>query len=288
MKSIQTMGMTLGQWIGRGVGQVMFQNNAVAGWLMLLGIALNAWQLALAALMGNVTGSLSARIAGLDRDAIRKGLYGFNGTLVGLAVGVLFLPSWMSLLLLFVGSALSVALVRLFSRWGKLPGYTAPFILATWLLYGIVVLCCPQYLQTATTVAGSESYGFVDAVLCGIGQVMFQTHPWTGLVFFLALWLSSWRAAVFALIGSLLPLPVVMALGVEASAVNLGLLGYNAVLCAMALDDGCSSCWKGVVAAVFLSVLLQGVGMYAGWLTLTAPFVLATWTVLLVKRWKAE
>lgn len=280
------MGLTLGQWIGRGVGQVMFQNHAVAGWLMLLGIAIEAWPLALAALAGNVTGSLTAWMAGLDRDAIRQGLYGFNGTLVGLAVGVLFLPSWVSGLLLVAGSALSVALARGFSRWGKVPGYTAPFILATWLLYGLVVLCCPQLLQTPAAATGSEDYALVDAALCGIGQVMFQSHPWSGLVFLLALVLSSWRAAVFALVGTLLPLPVVMALGVEASAVNLGLLGYNAVLCAMALDDGSRSCWKAVVAAVFLSVALQGVGMYVGGLTLTAPFVLATWVVLLFKRGK--
>ena len=32
--------------LGRGIGQVMFQNNALSGGLMLLGIAFNSWQLA--------------------------------------------------------------------------------------------------------------------------------------------------------------------------------------------------------------------------------------------------
>lgn len=31
--------------LGRGIGQVMFQNNALSGGLMLLGIAFNSWQL---------------------------------------------------------------------------------------------------------------------------------------------------------------------------------------------------------------------------------------------------
>lgn len=33
--------------LGRGVGQMMFQNNALSGWLMWLGIMLNSWQLGL-------------------------------------------------------------------------------------------------------------------------------------------------------------------------------------------------------------------------------------------------
>lgn len=39
--------------VGRGLGQVMFQNNAVSGLLMLVGIACNSWLLALLALLYN-------------------------------------------------------------------------------------------------------------------------------------------------------------------------------------------------------------------------------------------
>lgn len=49
---------------GRGVGQVMFQNNALSGWLMLLGILLNSWQMGLLAIAGNTISTLTARIAG--------------------------------------------------------------------------------------------------------------------------------------------------------------------------------------------------------------------------------
>ena len=34
----------------RGIGQVMFQNNALSGLLMLVGILLNSWQMALLAI----------------------------------------------------------------------------------------------------------------------------------------------------------------------------------------------------------------------------------------------
>ena len=39
--------------ISRGIGQVMFQNNAFSGILMLSGILYSSWQLALLAIIGN-------------------------------------------------------------------------------------------------------------------------------------------------------------------------------------------------------------------------------------------
>ena len=65
---------------------------------------------------------------------------------------------------------------------------------------------------------------------------------------------------------------------------NTGLYGYNAVLCAIALagHTRCDFLWATV--AVLLSVALQWLGMAAGAITLTVPFVLAVWAVLLLKR----
>ena len=50
--------------LGRGVGQVMFQNNALSGLLMLAGILLNSWQMALLAIAGNVVSTLTACLSG--------------------------------------------------------------------------------------------------------------------------------------------------------------------------------------------------------------------------------
>lgn len=74
--------------IARGIGQVMFQNNALSGLLMLAGIACNSWILALLALAGNIVSTLTACLCKYSREDIRNGLYGFNGTLVGIAIGV--------------------------------------------------------------------------------------------------------------------------------------------------------------------------------------------------------
>lgn len=40
--------------LGRGVGQVMFQNNAMSGLLMLVGIFVNSWEMGILAVSGNM------------------------------------------------------------------------------------------------------------------------------------------------------------------------------------------------------------------------------------------
>ena len=77
--------------LGRGIGQVMFQNNALSGLLMLIGIFLGSWQMGILAVCGNIVSTLTAYFSGYERNDIREGLYGFNGTLVGIAYGVFML-----------------------------------------------------------------------------------------------------------------------------------------------------------------------------------------------------
>ena len=82
---------------GRGIGQVMFQNNALSGLLMLIGIFLNSWQMGILAVSGNIISTLTAYFSGDGCDDIKNGRYGFNGTLLGTAAGVFMELSWGSL-----------------------------------------------------------------------------------------------------------------------------------------------------------------------------------------------
>ena len=101
--------------LGRGIGQVMFQNNALSGLLMLIGIFLNSWQMGLLAVSGNIISTLTARISGYDCDDIKNGLYGFNGTLVGIAVGVFMLLTVSSLMLMAIASCASTYICLLYT-----------------------------------------------------------------------------------------------------------------------------------------------------------------------------
>ena len=54
--------------ISRGIGQVMFQNNAFSGILMLSGILYSSWQLALLAIIGNIISTATAWICSYSRE----------------------------------------------------------------------------------------------------------------------------------------------------------------------------------------------------------------------------
>lgn len=266
----------------RGIGQVFFQKNAVSGLLMLIGIAVSDWRAALLALAGNIVGNLTAAVCRYAPREIEKGLYGFNGTLVGIAVGVFFRLGWGSAILLVAGSALSTWIAHIFLLTRK-PGYTAPFILATWVLLGAVALLAPALRSEAVTETAAAPQWF-QAFTLHFGQVMFQgASVVTGLCFMAGIAVNDRLALLYALWGAALPLAVAFLLP-NFGEYNTGLYGYNAVLCAIALagHTGRDTLWATV--AVLLSVGLQWLGMAAGAMTLTAPFVLAVWAVLPLKR----
>ena len=270
--------------VGRGLGQVMFQNNAVSGLLMLVGIACNSWLLALLALLGNFVGTVTAFFSGYSKEDIEDGLYGFNGTLVGIAVGVFMEPGVASLLLLVAGSMLSTWIARVCAYQKLLPGFTAPFILAVWLLQALCRGWFPSLLSSSVMPEETAADCF-RAFSLNIGQVMFQGGTVLSALYFLAgILLNSRVHALYTVWGALLPLGMVWMVGSDYAAFNAGLLGYNAVLCAIALGD---RSWAGAAWAtlsVTLSVLLQVWGMSLGMTTLTAPFVVSVWIVSGMRR----
>ena len=215
--------------LGRGIGQVMFQNNALSGLLMLIGIFLNSWQMGLLAVSGNIISTLTARISGYDCD-------GFNGTLVGIAVGVFMLLTVSSLMLMAIASCASTYIARFFNMQRMLPGFTTPFILSVWMLLGLCSWLMPDMLLVSDTeTPASSSINYLQCFSMGIGQVMFQGNIMTGLFFLAGILVNSRNAAVYTILGVLLPLPLAILLGADSEALNIGLMGYNGVLCAIAL-----------------------------------------------------
>ena len=70
----------------RGVGQVMFQGHAGTGLLFLAGITVASPLMGLGAVLGAVIGPVVAHFLKYDRKEIEDGIYGFNSTLVGIAL----------------------------------------------------------------------------------------------------------------------------------------------------------------------------------------------------------
>lgn len=269
-----------------GFSQVFLLQSALSGVLILAGLFCNSWQLALLSLLGCL---VSRSVASLWRDTkseIVDGLYGFNGTLVGIAIGVYWEISWLSILLLVVGAALSTWLARAFRRHAQLPGLTAPFIIAVWALL-LLSMLAPERMGLLDTVAqleeGQSQWRMLGVALGdSLGQVMFQANVLTGVLFFLAIAWESRRKALYTLLGVLIPMLAIPF--VPETVWREGLLGYNAVLCAIYWSSTSERRLLYAVVSVVLSVLLELLALYVGLIPLTAPFVLSVWIVWLWSR----
>lgn len=265
----------------RGVGQVMLQNNAVTGLLFLTGVFYNSWIMGLGAIVGNVVGTISAKWFHYMDEDIHDGLYGFNGALVGIALLFYYGLNVHSALAVIVGTILSTIIMHAMKA--IMPAFTAPFVLSTWLMMlGIKLVSGISIVSSP--LPQHDSLDLLSSISMGIGQVMFQGNMVTGVLFLLAILASSRKAAFYALYGALLGGSFAMLLGLPLNMVNIGLFGYNAVLCGIALG---TKKWSGFLlatCAILLSVLLNfGMGKI-GLITLTAPFVLVTWTALIAKH----
>ncbi len=274
------------QIVGRGVGQVMFQCNAWSGALMLLGILAGSWQMAALAVAGNVTGTLAAWVFGYDKDDIKEGLYGFNATLTGIAAGAFLTLTPASVLIMLVASVVSTVITRLFRMQNCLSGLTAPFIITVWAMLIMCHWLAPSVLlPSASAATSAEPLNILKAFCFGISQVMLQgNNLLTGILFLTGILINSRMNAVYTIGGALLPVPFMLLIESDLSAVNAGLMGYNGVLCAIAVGDKTVQGFAWAAVAVLLSSAMQYAGMKAGVTTLTAPFVLATWIVTYLKK----
>lgn len=73
-------------WVLRGIGQVVFQNNPVSGAVILAGIFYNSWIYGLVCLLGTIISTATALLFKSDKGMIKDGLFGFNGALIAIAL----------------------------------------------------------------------------------------------------------------------------------------------------------------------------------------------------------
>jgi urea transporter len=274
--------------ISRGIGQIFFQENAITGAIFILGIALNSPVMAVGAVLGAAIGWGTAVLAKFDRAEIEAGLYGFNSSLVGIAMLFFFRPGLGSALLLIVGCIAAAFVTLLMRRYLAFPTYTTPFIVVTWAMFFLGLGLGVPRVEPAAEPAGSVAEApaativpSIEAVFHGIGQVKFQGSVVTGALFLLGIALSNWRHAAWVLSASVIATGLAVLFHAPNADIALGLYGYNATLAAIAL-----SLWRRSLIApllgIALSVPVTESFPMLGLPTLTAPFVLSTWLVLAI------
>lgn len=262
--------------IFRGIGQVMFQDNALSGLIFLTGIAIASPLMAAGGLAGAVIGATTARLLKFDEEEYRNGIYGFNSTLVGVATFFFYEPGVASIMLLASGCVLATILTMILRKWVPIPTYTTAFIVVTW---GLVLVADSMQLAKVDHPPAPEVLDMGAAITEGLSEVFLQANRVTGILFLAALAVNNWRHALLGLLGSIIGTMVGLYHQDPLHNVSIGIYGYNGSLVAIALY-----LWRRssipILLGVILSTPITEHFPHLGIPTLTAPFVLATWLVL--------
>lgn len=276
----------------RGVGQVMFQNNALTGLLFLCGIFYQSSIYGSAALVGSLTSTATAYLLNLDLEQKRNGLFGFNGALVALGLIYFLEANFSSWCYAALAAATSTIVMQLFLKIlskKKLPTLTAPFVVTTliFLLINTHFNLFRPVAHAAMSPYGNELW---EGIIQGISQVFFQENTISGLLMLFGLLINSKRAFIWAIIGSTTGLMTGFLLSTHHEVLGSGAYGFNGALTALALGSVFLSVnWKNHIIIILATILttLSFVGISKIFLPLglpvmTLPFVLVTWVFILL------
>ena len=306
---------TLGfvDWVLRGIGQVVFQNNPISGAVILGGIFYNSWIYGTVCVVGTIISTLTALLLRADRGMIKDGLFGFNGALIAIAMVAYTSPNFTTGNIPNLHLCLYIVLCAIFTTvilpaFGailgphKVSGLTMPFVLATWFFLGallhfatIDVSGALKPTSPSDFTGPTPSYSsitWLHGITMGIAEIFFQDNWVTGVIMLIGIAINSRIAAFMALMGSTVAVGAAMFYGAHDEAIRDGLFGYNAALTALALGGfflvlnvpGFIYAVIGVLVTVrvwaSLGIFLEPSCMPV----LTSAFVFVTWMMLLAKN----
>jgi urea transporter len=302
----------------RGVGQVMFMNNSLTG----LAVMAAAWiydpWLGFGGTLGVVVSTLTALLLGFDRGAIRAGLFGFNGVLVGLAMATFLSPPWDAVSTVWIvavsaGSSVAMAaLAALFAVWGVAP-FTFAFNLSVllFLVAGLhtargrigelVTPAAPTVdgpqvsttlRETATALGTTDLAAVFNALFRGLGQLFFVNSVLGGALILVGIAICSRIAALFALVGVSIGTAVGIALGADGVDIYNGLWGFNSYDACLAIAGvfyvlTWRSALLGMACAAYTALLFGAISSFLGpWglPAMTLPFCFGVLTFVLLKN----
>jgi urea transporter len=291
----------------RGASQVFLQNNPLTGLILLVAIFWGAYaagnvKVGVGAAAGLVIATSIAILLRADRASMKQGLFGFNGALVGAAVPTFLAHHPTMWIYVVIGAAVStvvtLAVNKVANTWG-VSGSTAPFVFTTWLLllaaYAFAKVPIASLnaaaLPVATTSAATWPSDVSGILARSISQVYLIGNVATGVLFLIAIAVSSVRSAAFAVLGAIVSLIVAVGFGANGVAISAGLYGFSAVLTAIAvgtvLNQPSPRLTLYATLATIFTVIVQAALNVAtsplGIPALTFPYVLTMWIFQLPK-----
>ncbi|MDO4918953.1 urea transporter [Kocuria sp.] len=275
----------------RGVSQIFFIDNPWSGALLLVAMGwVHPW-VALVVAVGALAQTAGAW-ALLGTDAVRTGMMGYNGALVGAAAALALGHPLPALLMTVVGALACVPVHGLLQRafgsralgWAQLPVATAPFCLVAGVMFDLVL----PLVRSGSPTTGEGPGGVLLGAVNSFSEVVLADGLVPGLLIVAALFVGGVRIGLFGVLGSFVALAGALLVGDGVVQVSSGLLGYSAVLVSIALGAvvwTARPLWVRVLGALVGALLTLPLQLLIAQLPVpvyTWPFLVSMWLVMLV------
>ncbi|WP_353418510.1 urea transporter [Staphylococcus delphini] len=293
----------MSKWIHtffKNISQVVLLENTWTGLLILIALWIGNWKIGLAAMIGSVISLLTARFFNYTDKEIHSGLAGFNPVLIAIDLTLFLLWSWQSILVILISIVLAMPIaqaIKNFLKPFRLPELTTPFVIITW----VVLLMSQQFKFVKTNVDVlpltadvhvnlNTTFHPIHAFFSDVSQIFLIEHTISGILIVIACFIASRHAGIYLLIANFLGLLLEFFFGADIGTLNEGLFGFNLMLSIIAIGVTFRSANHLKAAIAFILTVVMTPMMYAATATflepigipsLTFPFIITTWTLLL-------
>lgn len=265
-----------------GIGQIMLQENAITGLLFTVGVLYNSAVMGCILLFASIIGTELAKLFKYDRDIINKGLFGFNAALIGVSVVVFLKLTLVAIVILIIALVITTLLQHFFIK-QNISVFTLPFVLVTYL---IILICNYFFSHLVLPVSSVNATTDLEIYFAfkGFGQVIFQNSTISGLIFFLAVFISSPIAALYGIVASVIAALIFYSFSIPVSDINMGLYSFNALLCAITFSGLQFKNSLLSIYAVIFSIIISLFMHKFQLLQLTLPFVISCTLLTFLKN----
>lgn len=237
--------------------QIFFSNNKVFA-LILMVVSFFDFRAGLSGLISVIVSNSLAYLIGFNRMNIKKGYYGFNSLLVGLALGIYYQPGPEFFIVLLFSSMLTLLITLLFE--GVLGKYGLPFLSLSFLLtIWLVSLATRQFTALKVSEQGvymtNEIYALggkklvtsynwltnleihesIRLYFTSLGAIFFQYHLFAGILVAIGLLIYSRISFVLSLLGFFSAYAYYHFIGANILELSYNYIGFNFILTSIAI-----------------------------------------------------
>jgi len=237
--------------------QIFFSKNKIFAGLLIIVTFFDIYA-GISGLFAVIISNVAAYLIGFNKSNIKAGYYGFNSLLVGLGLGIYYLPTPEYLFLLVFVSIftvfISVVLEGVIGKYA-LPYLSVPFLIVLWL----TILATREFSALAISERGIYNTNEMYA-LGGIGMVniyewftnlnlhesiviyfrslaaiFFQYHLFSGVIIAIGILIYSRISFLLSLLGFFSAYVFYAIIGADIHQLNYGYIGFNYILTAIAI-----------------------------------------------------